>query len=80
MVARRRPVRAEIDLLQMLSIGMVLTEMAAVLDGASDNALQLKPFKGFEEIVKGASAEGAGRDVDVVDGGKHDHGEAGMVG
>jgi hypothetical protein len=54
--------------------------MTAVLDGAGDNAFQLKSFEGLEEIVKGAAAEGAGGDVDIMHGREHDHGEAGMIG
>ena len=51
-----------------------------MFDGAHDDTLQLCAFEGFEEIVDRSAAEGAGDDVNVVDGGEHDDRHAGMVG
>ena len=61
-------------------IQSVLFAEATVLDGSEDDAFKFGALEGFEEIVDGAAAEGAGDDVDVVDGGEHDDGDAGVVG
>ena len=64
---------------EIVEVEILLLAEASVFDCAGDDAFELGALEGFEEIVNGAAAEGVGGDVDVVDGGEHDDGEAGVV-
>ena len=79
MVARSRLVRAEMISSRFWQVGCVLFAQAAVLQHARDGAEELGALERLQQIVGGAAAEGAGGDVDVVHGGQHDYGQAGMV-
>ena len=67
------------DLLQVLQVGGILFVQAAVLQHASDSVEELGALERLQQIVGGTAAEGAGGNVDVMHGGQHDYGQAGMV-
>lgn len=60
------------DRFKILPVDRVLLAQASVLDGAHDDVLQLRAFKGFQIRVSD--------DMKVIDRGEHNHRHTGIIG
>jgi hypothetical protein len=67
------------DRSQVFKVDGILLAESTMLDSASRHALQLRMIEGFEKIVDGAAAKGAGRDLGVVDAAEEYDRDGGIV-